>query len=108
MKIIHDRVSGKDKNIEDLDGSNIKSDTVIHDNYDTFKAHIMVFGNKQYLWKLFGYKQKETSTQLSDGIKEHCKNLKSEEAKTIISVDSDLSTAVKRQKRSPAGKPKGI
>ena len=107
VHIIEDRVSSNTKDITSLEGTNITFGTKIHDNYDIFKAHIIIFGNKQYLWKLFGYKQKDLNKAITDGIKEHVRKLQEDHNKTSIVVPTALVQASKRQKRLPAGKPSG-
>ena len=107
MCYIHDRIFNNDKDVEHLEGTNITFGTKIYENYDLFKAHLLIFGNKQYLWKLFSYKQKEIQKTINDGVVEVLKNLREESAKTNISVSSELVTASKRQRKMPAGKPSG-
>ena len=85
--------------------ASINVNMTIHDNYDTFKAYITILGNKQYLWKMFGYKNKEYVVNFNQTISDTVGKHKESCNKTNIDVSKELVTATKRQKRAPAGKP---
>ena len=103
---INDRVLSHDKNDTQLGGTKITYGNKIHDNHDMFKRTSW-FGNKQYLWKLFNYKQKDHLKKLSDGIEAHVKERKEDAQKTNIAVSDALVTASQRQRKGPFGKLSG-
>ena len=79
----------------------------IQENYDVFKAHLFIFGNKQHLFKLFGYKAKEFTDAKTTAIGSTVSKLKVDKDKHNITVSDELQTSTKRQRKAPEGKPAG-
>ena len=96
----------REQKLNDSDPT-IKTTMTIHDNYDIFKAHLMIFGNKQYLFRIFNYKHKDGAAATSTSVSSTVNNMKTDKEKTHVTVDNNLITAAKRQRKAPAGAPKG-
>ena len=104
---IKNQVMGSECNMKDFEGTTINTQMEIRDNHELFKAHIIIFGNKQHVYKLFHLKPKEHAQKTNDAVEGFIKPLKGDVAKSNITVSGDLLSAYKRQRRLPWGKPKG-
>ena len=65
VSVIKDNIFRRDFSLGNSNAT-IKTNQAIVDNHDLFKAHIVIFGNRQYLAKLFGYKNKEVQKNFGD------------------------------------------
>ena len=87
-------------------GAVIDTHMKIIDTFDCFKAQLLIFGNKQYLYMLFKYSAKGAAEEFKTGVAAYIDELKTEENKGLIKVDDKLRPSTKRQKRMPPGTPK--
>ena len=104
---IRDNLHDKEISLANCGGVQLKKDSELIDNHCIFKAHFIIFGNKQYVSNIFHYKKKDMATKYNTAINNFVAQYKASHTKTSITANSALVTACKRQKRLPAGKPSG-
>ena len=80
--------------------------TDIFDNHDEVKAHIMIFGNKLFLFKLSGDRKKDDCLkEVSQSVFDSLTRLRRAKAAGSVDADSDLQDATKRRRVAKAFAP---
>ena len=94
VKAVRDHLYGAEVSLASFKGVVLAKDMEIKENYDTFKAHIIVFGQKQFMSKLFKYKQKDQTDRFKKTVATYVANRKSQQHENPVSPPTLVSSAI--------------